>query len=129
MAGFATFAFATFAVVPDPARLASRDAKIPASLAAASWRPWRSPHLAARIAVEIDAGRARDEASQIHHAPDVDTKGHTQHAPLNGRAVGGYSNLQRPVRPVLFQHECLREFLGEARQGGVYILVHPALHR
>ena len=83
-------------------------------------------HLACRAAVEVDTRRARDEGSQIHDAPGVGTKGRTQHAPLNGRTarrnVGGDPDLQRPMRPILFQHECLRERLSEERQGGVYVL-------
>jgi hypothetical protein len=95
-----------------------------------------SSHLACRVAVEINACRTRHQTSQIHDAPGVNAKGHTPHAPLNGRAalpeVGGDPDLQRSVRLVFLQHEGLRVARGKVCQGGVYVLLrnrHPALHR
>jgi len=130
-AGFATGA-ATLASTAA-ARLASRDARVLASLAAASSasRAVTSP---ASLPSRSTRAAPANEASQIPHAPGVDTKGRTQHAPLDGRAthrdVGGYSNLQWPVWPILFQHECCGNASVRRARGDVYVLLrnrHPAL--
>ena len=63
--------------------------------------------------------------------PDVERRVLAAALSAYARRVSG-PHFQRPVRPILLQHEGLRECLSEVRQGGVYVLLHgrhPALHR
>jgi hypothetical protein len=87
----------------------------------------RSAHLAAPVAVEVDAGRTLDKRPQIHGALGVDAQDSIHRAATEvwaaRRDVGGDPDFQRSMRLVDFEREGLREPLGEMRQGRVPVFL------